>query len=71
MKVEYRGFEIDAHRERSLGGDLLLYYSVFRIEDGWEMESGFQDSAETTPAMIGYLKELVDDYYVNPQDYDD
>ena len=33
MKVVYKGFEINAEREKSMGGDVLLYYSIFRIKD--------------------------------------
>lgn len=47
MKRFYRGYEISVTREMSLGGDKLLYYSIFRQEDGKEMLYFPEDSAET------------------------
>ena len=70
MRIEYRGFEIEAKRERSLGGDVLLYYSIFRLSDGWEFETDFSTGSDSIRSMIGYLKEHVDDWYKNPQDYE-
>jgi len=52
MKVLYRGFEIDAHREESMGGDHLLYYSIFRKDDGWEMTSGFTYGTDRVQTFI-------------------
>ncbi len=71
MKVTYRGFEIEAKREPSMAGYSLLYYSVFRVSDGWEMTSGFEDSNEKVSTMVNNLKGWVDDCIANPADYDD
>ncbi len=60
MKVIYRDHEIDVRREQSLGGDELLYYSVFRVADGFECTSGFEDSAETVETFAAYLRSRVD-----------
>lgn len=68
MKVLYRGFEIDAHREKSLGGDMLLYYSVFR-DDGWELTSGFTSGTDRAQTFIKYLKERVDNFILRPEDW--
>lgn len=60
MKVSYRGFEIDAHRERSLGGDVLLYWSIFRKSDLYECDSGFSTGSDTVRTWVKMLKERVD-----------
>jgi hypothetical protein len=70
MKVEYDGFKLDAHREKSLGGDMLLYYSAFSVDCGWELTSGFSDDEDTEQTHIGHLKAAVDDYHLNRYDYD-
>ena len=71
MKVNYKGFEIDVCRENCNAGYELLYYSIFRISDGWEMSSGYQDTDDTVKTMIQCFKGWVDDYYQNPEDYID
>ena len=60
MRVVYRGFEIDAHRDRSMGGDIYLYYSIFRESDGWELTSGFTCGLDRVQTFIKYMKERVD-----------
>jgi hypothetical protein len=68
VKVLYKGFEIDAHREESMGGDRLLYYSIFRESDGWEMTSGFTYGSDRVQTFIKYLKEWVDNYILHPEE---
>jgi len=68
MKVLYRGFEVDAHREKSMGGDTLLYYSIFRESDGWEMTSGFSYGTDRVQTFIKYMKERVDNYILHPEE---
>jgi len=60
MKVSYRGFEIDAYRERSLGGEVLLYWSIFRESDQYECDSGFTYDSSPVKTYVGYLKQRVD-----------
>lgn len=60
MKRNYRGHEITVTRERSMAGYSLLYYSVFRVADGYECMSRFEDSNERVSDMVGILKERVD-----------
>lgn len=71
MKTSYRGFEIEAKRERCLAGYSLLYYSIFRESDGWEMYSGYSEGGDTVHSMVGYLKKWVDDYYETPGEYEE
>jgi hypothetical protein len=68
MKVDYRGFELSAKREQSLGGDELLYYFIMRKADGWMMDDSFTSGSEAVREYIKYLKERVDAYYLNPFD---
>ena len=65
----YKGFEITVERDVSLGGEDLLYYSIFRDEDGWNMESSFTSGSEDLLSMSNYLREHVEDYLKNPGDY--
>lgn len=60
MKVEYRGYELEAHRSKCLGGWSQLYYTIYRISDGYECVSSFEDSGETVRSKIKQLKERVD-----------
>jgi hypothetical protein len=68
MKVEYRGFDIDVAKEKSLGGDKLTYFSVFRKSDGYEMTSGFSDDNDTVRTWIGMMKSRVDGFIDNPSE---
>jgi hypothetical protein len=60
VKEIYRGHEIEAHRDRSLGGDTLVYWSIFRVSDGFECDTGYSDSADNTVRWIELLRERVD-----------
>jgi hypothetical protein len=71
MIVAYNDFEIDVKRERCMAGYPLVYYSVFRISDGWELTSGCYDTADSVRSVVGDMKRIVDNYLENPRDYDD
>lgn len=67
----YRGCEIHAYRDNSMSGDEMLFYSVFAKEGkGLELSSGFYTGNESPKEYLEYLKNTVDDYILNPQDYD-
>ena len=68
MKVKYRDCEINCFRDKSLSGDTLLFYSVFK--DGFEATSGFSEGADTVKEYIKGLKKVVDDFLENPEEYD-
>jgi hypothetical protein len=70
MKINYKNFEIDVHRDKCLAGYNLVYYSVFRNSDGWELTSGFYDTADTVRDIIKDMKSLVDDYVENGEESD-
>lgn len=71
MKANYKGFEIEVKREKCLAGYSLVYYSIFRISDGWELAGGFYDTADTVRSVMAGMKHKVDDYNANPQDYEE
>ncbi|PPB12962.1 hypothetical protein ACLMAB_06040 [Brevibacillus laterosporus] len=68
MKVKYKEFALEASREKSLGGWSALYYTIY-TPTGYELVSSFEDSDEKVKDKIEQLKEIVDDYLVNPQNY--
>jgi hypothetical protein len=70
MKTIYRGHEIDVKRERCLAGYALLYYSVFRVGDWYEVTSGYEDSAETVRDMVGHMKARVDAEIADGETFD-
>jgi hypothetical protein len=47
-------------REGSMGGDDFLYYSIFRLADGYECTSSYTSDTSPVRTYIGYLKERVD-----------
>lgn len=60
MKVNYLGHEIDVKRERSLGGQQMLYYSIFRVSDGYECTSGCTEDASSVLEYIDHLQARID-----------
>jgi hypothetical protein len=60
MRDAHRGHDIDVRREPSLGGDVLLYYSIFRQSDGYECDSGFTYEDATPREFLATLKERID-----------
>lgn len=73
MKVFYRGYEIEVRRELSRGGDLLIYYSVYSVAVGERapcLADGFESSDDSVQSYVDWLKARVDDYYLNPEDYE-
>lgn len=70
MLIEYKGFKLKAEREKCMAGYNMVYYSAYRISDGWELCCRFSDSADTVREFIKDLKSIVDDYLENPQEYE-
>jgi hypothetical protein len=69
MKIFYKGFDVEAKREMSMGGEKLLFYSVFRKSDGFEVTSGFSYGTDPVRTFVQYLKGVVDDFLEDPQAY--
>ena len=68
MKTTYKGCEIEATKDKCLGGWDMIFFSVF--DDEFEVTSGFSESSETIREFIKGLKEVVDDYREHPEDYE-
>lgn len=60
MIASHRGYRLDAHRAKSLGGDTLLYWSIFRERDMREMDSGFSTTSDTSRTWLKLMKQRVD-----------
>jgi len=64
MKTKYRGYEIEVKREKCLAGYDLLYFTIYRISDGYECLCSFEDSSEKVRDKIKQLKERVDNEHL-------
>lgn len=60
MTSTYRGHRITVERSKSLAGWEMLFWSIFRVSDGYECDSGFSTSADTVRDFHASLKERVD-----------
>jgi hypothetical protein len=60
MRTIYKGHEIIVTRDRCLGGWEMLFYSIFRVSDGYEYTSGFTEDSSTVREYVKYMKERVD-----------
>ena len=71
MKIQYKGFTIEVKREEALGGWEHLYFYVMRNSDYWFLEDSFTTGDDEVEDFIQYLKEMVDDFLENPEDYEE
>lgn len=60
MRQNYRGHEIDVRRERSLGGDVLLYYTIVRVSDQYVPVESFTTGSDTVRDYVRYMKKRID-----------
>ena len=60
MQVKYKGHEINVIRDKCMAGYELLYFSIFRIADGFVCEDSFTSSADTVREMVAHLKRRID-----------
>lgn len=58
MKAIYRGIEIEAKREKCLGGWAEVYWSAYRVSDGYGVADGF--GGGTVRECFAALKTEVD-----------
>ena len=69
MRVNYKGCGITCeHCEEQ-----FITFSIFDEEGknkGYEVTSGFSESADTVRDWMKTLKSIVDDYRENPEDYE-
>ncbi len=71
MKVNYKGFEINVERERSMGGWDSTYYYVMEKETGYFLKDSFSESTDTVREWIKDLKRVVDAYIENPEEWEE
>ena len=71
MKTHYRGFTLEAKREECLAGYDLVYEYGVRESDGWILIDTCCDDLDTLATHIRTMKKQVDDYYENPEEYED
>lgn len=71
MKTYYKGFVLEAKREKTLGGWDAIIYSALRESDGWYMADGFSEDEDTLDTHIKELKAQVDEYLEQPWAYED
>lgn len=67
MEIVYKGFDICVSREKCLAGYKLLYFSVFRKSDGYELISSYTEGSDTVREYIGYMKDRVDGFLDDPR----
>ena len=71
MKSTYKGFELEAKREKCLGGWNMTYFTATRLSDGYELISAFSEGRDSLSTYIEDMKSSVDDYLFNPEGYED
>ena len=69
MKINYKNCEIECIKDKSLSGDILIFYSIF-AKDGFEIDSGFTYEECSVRSYINSLKKTVDNYIEHPEDYE-
>jgi len=60
MQVVYKAHEINVTKEKCLAGYTMLYWSIFRISDGFECDSGCMDSDDTVRTIVKVFKGRID-----------
>jgi hypothetical protein len=68
METQYRGFDIDVTKEKSMAGYKLTYFSIFRQSDGYEVVSGFSDDDDTVQTWVEMMKSRVDGFILDPSE---
>lgn len=68
MKGKYKGCEIEVTRNKSITGDVMIFYSIF--DDGFEVDSGYSEGEDTIKDFYNAMKRKVDDYREHPEDYE-
>ena len=69
MKRIYRNAEIKVTREKSISGDMMLFYSIM-YHDGFEIGSGFSEGEDLVNDYLESLKCIVDDFHEHPEEYE-
>jgi hypothetical protein len=62
MKVEYKGYELEAKRESCWSGWDNIYFNVFRKSDGLEVICDFTEEERPVADVMAMLKGRVDEF---------
>jgi len=62
MKKHHKGYEIEVRRETSLGGDELVYITVFRESDGLEVINEITDAEDYVRDIMHDIAARVDEF---------
>ena len=68
MNYNYKGFEVNCTREKSLGGDILTYYQIYD-KNGVEVVCTFTSDRTPLKEFANDLRSTVDDIIENPEEY--
>lgn len=60
MRQVYRGYELYAARERSLGGWRNTYYWACRKRDGYMLIDSFSEG-DSPQYLVGWMKRVIDE----------
>jgi hypothetical protein len=66
-KANYRNFAIEVSRVAEGGYSM----STYRNNDGWILVDEWNPCIKTVEDAIEECKITIDDYYINPEDYED
>lgn len=70
MKIDYRGHTLEAYREKSLSGAELIFYSIFRNKDKYEVDSGYSYDGGSVRSFLKSLKKQLDEELDGPPEED-
>ena len=68
MKINYRDYQIECHKDESITRDKMMFYSIF-TNNGFKIISGFTIGKFSVRVYIRKLKEIIDEYYETLSDY--
>jgi len=61
LKEVYRGHELEVKREQAMGGWDNLYYSAYRVRDGYGAIDSFTSDESPLADFMKELKEMLDE----------
>ena len=63
--IRYKNCKIWLYRESE-----IWYFSIIDLKDGFEFCSSYSESMDTLQEMISSLKNIIDDYLQNPEEFE-
>jgi hypothetical protein len=66
----YKGFKLEVSREPSMMGETKIFYNIMRISDSWFLDDGCSEMTSLREVM-GELKMTVDEYFADPESFED